>query len=77
MFGNGETYFHVVLLWSILVYKIPQFWAKAIDPDSPRTFLERRHPEVTKNLKLCFVPQGEPKKKGISSWTINITQYFL
>ena len=30
-----KIYFHVIHLWSILVYKIPQFWAKAANPDSP------------------------------------------
>ena len=57
-----KTYFHVVLLWSILVYKIPQFWAKATDPDRPRFFLERRHPEVTKNPSNVLSPKGSQKK---------------
>ena len=60
-----KTYFHVVLFWSILVYKIPQFWAKATDPDSPRNFLERRHlrvTKVTKNLSYVLSPKGSQKK---------------
>ena len=45
-------------LWSLLICKIPQFWAKATDSDS--------HSEVD-NLRflksiLCVVPQGQPKK---------------
>ena len=49
-----KTYFHVVLLWSILVYKIPQFWAKATDPDS--------HPELTKTPSYVLFPKGSQKK---------------
>ena len=57
-----ETYFHVVVLWSILVYKISQFWQKATDPDSPRASLERRHPDVTKNPSYVLSPKGSQKK---------------
>ena len=37
-------------LWSILVCKIPQFWAKVTDSAARNVFLESRHSEVTKNL---------------------------
>ena len=36
-------------LWSILACKIPQFWAKLLIRTTHHTFLERSHPEVTKN----------------------------
>ena len=29
------------------------------------TFLESRHPEVTKKSIICFVPQVEPKKVSV------------
>ena len=69
-----KIYFHVITHWSILVYKIPQFWAKAANPKSHDTFLERRHPEVTKNPNYVLSPRGSQRS---SSWTINITPYFL
>ena len=51
------------LFWSILVCKIPQFWAKATDSDSPSYFfLESRHPEVTKNPYDILYPKGSQKK---------------
>ena len=54
-----KFHFLVVPPCSMLTCKIPQFWAKATDPNS--------HPEVD-NLRLlksilCFVPQGKPKKR--------------
>ena len=53
-------------LWSILVCKIPQFWAKATDLDSPGrghyTFLESKQLEVTK-IQIMFCPARGAKKK--------------
>ena len=46
-------------LWSILVFKIPQFWEKAT---AHHTFIESRHPEVTKNLYYVCSPEGSQKK---------------
>ena len=61
-------------LWPILICKMPQFWEKATDSDSPSYFSRNRHPEVTKN-QYCFVPQGEPRK-DISSFTnISVQRY--
>ena len=36
------------------------------------TFLEIRHPEVTKNPYQVLFPKGEPKR-GISPWTNTLT----
>ena len=36
-------------LWSIQIFKMPQFWAKATNSDSHHIFVESGHPEVTKN----------------------------
>ena len=38
-------------------------------------FLESRHPEVFKNLYYVLSNEGS-QRKGISSWTINITKTF-
>ena len=49
-------------LWSILVYKIPQFWAKAMIQKAHHTSLEGRQPEVTKNLYHVLSSLGIQKK---------------
>ena len=52
-----------IFMWSsILVYKIPQFWQKLPIPTVHDTFLERRHPEVTKNPNYVLSPKGSQKK---------------
>ena len=43
-------------LWSILVCKIPQIWT------THHTFLESRHPEVTKNRYYFFSSEWSQKK---------------
>ena len=43
-----------------LVCKIPQFWTKATNSDSPSSVFRKWTP-------LCFVPWGEPKKSYISA----------
>ena len=53
-----KIHFHVILFWSILVCKIPQFWAKATDWIAHHTFLESRHPKVTKNPYYVLSPKG-------------------
>ena len=67
-------------LWSILVCKIPQFWAKSINLDSPSYF---SYPEVTKNSYYVLFLKAS-QKKGIRSWTIcdnwtmcDINLYFM
>ena len=70
-----KIYFDVVLLWSILICKIPQFWAQTTNSTMHHPFPEHRHPEVTKN-PLCLVPRVE-SKKGISSWASRSLCSFL
>ena len=50
-------------LLSILVCKIPHFMAETSSSDSPSYFLERRHPDVTKNPYYAL---------GISLWTVRV-----
>ena len=57
-----KTYFCKVSLWFILVCKIPQFWAKATVWTVHHTFLERRHPEVTKSPYYISSPEGSQKR---------------
>ena len=45
-------------LWSILVCKIPQFGKKLPIRTTHHTFLESRHPEVTKNPYCVLPPEG-------------------
>ena len=59
------------LFWSI---KYLNFGQKLPIPTAHDTFLERRHPEVTKNPNYVLSPKGTQKS---SAWTINITPYFL
>ena len=50
-------------LWSILVCKKHQFWAKAtIIRTAHHTFLKTRHPEVNKNPYYILSPEGSQKK---------------
>ena len=48
-------------LWSILVCKVPQFWEKATTSEAHHTFLETRHPEVTKNSYYVLSPEWSQK----------------
>ena len=49
-------------LWSILVCKIPQFWAKAWTIwTAHQNVLESRHPEVTKSPYYALSPEGSQK----------------
>ena len=57
-----KIYFCKVSLWFILVCKIPQFWAKATVWTVHHTFLERRHPEVTKSPYYISSPEGSQKR---------------
>ena len=70
IFQNGRNSFSCGhpfgLFWSV---KYLNFGQKLPIRTTHHTFLESRHPEVTKNPYLWFVPRGEPKK-GISSWNI-------
>ena len=60
-------------LWSILVCKIPQFWAKATDSDiTHHTFLESRHPEITKNPYHVLSPEWSQKKASPHELCIDI-----
>ena len=52
------------------ICKITQFWAKATNTVH-HTFLERRHPEVTKEPYYVLSPEGS-QQKGTSSWAIMI-----
>ena len=52
------------------IYKIPQFWAKATNT-AHHTFLERRHPEVTKEPYYVLSPEGSQQNDN-SSRTIMI-----
>ena len=63
-----KIYFHVAPFCFILVSKIPQFWTKTTNSDSPLCFSRKGHPEVI-HVMLC-PPRGA--KKGISSWTSNV-----
>ena len=49
-------------LWSIRVCKLPQFWEKIPILTTHHTFLESRHPEVTKNPYYVLFPKGAKKK---------------
>ena len=49
-------------LWSILVCKIPQFWAKLPLRTAHHTFLESRQPELTKNSYNVLPTWGSQKK---------------
>ena len=51
-----------MVLWTILVCKIPQFWAKATIWIAHHTFLESRHPEITKTPYYVLSPEGSQKK---------------
>ena len=48
--------------WSILVCKIPQFWARLPIQTMHHTFLESRHPEVTKNPYYVLSREWSQKK---------------
>ena len=48
-------------LQSILVCKISQFWAKAINSVKHHTFLETSHPEVIKNPYYVLFPEWSQK----------------
>ena len=52
-------------MWSplcpILVYKIPQFWAKLAIRTAHHTLLESRHPKATKNPYYVLSPKGSQK----------------
>ena len=52
-------------LWSV---KYTNFGQKLPIRIAHHTFLQSRHPGVTKNSCYVLSPEGEPKK-GISSWT--------
>ena len=62
-------------LWSILVCKIPQFWAKLPIRTAHHTFLEIRHAGLLK-IHIMFCPL-RGAKKGISSWTNTSVQRCL
>ena len=51
--------------WSV---KHSNFGQKLLIRIAHHTFIESRHPEVSKNSYYDLSPEGEPKK-GISSWT--------
>ena len=64
-----------VVLWYILVSKIPQFLVKSYWWRAHHTFLGSRHPEVA---KICFMfclstrAKYSVFKASSSSWTINL-----
>ena len=63
-------------LWSILVSKIPQFWAKATASEDHHTLLESRHPEVTENSYYDSSPERSQKKvlaHGLSKAIVVLT----
>ena len=49
-------------LWFILVYKIPQFWAKATDSDSIKLFYKVDTPRLLK-IHTMFCPSSGAKKR--------------
>ena len=55
-------------LWSILVSKIPQFWAKATNSANPSYFSRKLIPWGYEKSILCFVPRVKPKNYS-GSWT--------
>ena len=57
-------------LWSILVCKIPQFGQKLLIWEAHHTFLERRHPEVTKNLYYVLSTEGSQKNYQLMDYNI-------
>ena len=64
-FENSQNSFSCGPLWSILVCKVPQFWANLPIRTAHYTFLENRHPEVTKNLYYVLFPEGSQIKVSV------------
>ena len=62
-------------LWFIMFCKIPQFRAKATNLDSPPYFSLNQTTLKFSKIYIIFCPLRRAKK-GISSWTINITKTF-
>ena len=64
--------FEFILMWSLFglfwSVKYPNFGQKLPICIAHHTFLQSRHPEVTKNSYYVFFTEGEPKK-CIGSWT--------
>ena len=61
-------HFYVVPFGQLQSTKYPNFEQKLLTWIAHHTFLESRHPEVTKNSYYVLSPEGS-QKKGISSWT--------
>ena len=75
-----KIYFHLPPpLWFILVSKIPQFGQKLPIRTAHHSFLESKHPEVTKNLYYVLSTRQSqiPIFLGSSSWTIFIVIIFF
>ena len=65
-FENSQNLFSCCLpLYSIVVCKTPQFWAKATDSDNASCFSESRHPKVTKNP--YYILSLEWSQKNVSA----------
>ena len=56
--------------WSILVCKIPQFWARLPIQTMHHTFLESRHPEVT--INPYYVLSREWSQKKVSAHGLKV-----
>ena len=59
IFQNGQNELSCAPpLWSALVHKIAQFWAKLAIRTAHHTFQESRRPEVTKNPNYVLSLKG-------------------
>ena len=67
-------YSKFIFMWSILVCKISQFWAKATDSNSPSYFSRKKTLRLLK-IHIMFCPPGGVKK-GSNSWNISLSICF-